>query len=419
MYKRKLTKKQKIMFRKIISNLSFSPALVGQLSFYAKRLRKEETTRRVGLVFVVLALIVQSLVVFQPAESANASNGGDFVSGGLGLGANRSLNNFLVPYDSNSKNIKDVMNYVGITRAEIAAAQFGSWQTAETLSWGFSPRFSAAQGEKIVPITDANGNVVTTVYARPLKLFSDNNTKIYGWVGYSQKVGWFAIMQACGNLVTNSVPPPPAPPVPPTPPTPPPVVVPLVEKIVQSKTAINVTQGSVSATTVTARASDQITYTITAENTGTATSVVKLVENLEDVLEYSSIVDDGGGTYSATTKTLTWPDITLAPGEKQSRTFLVKMLETIPATAQGASDPSSYNCIMTNVFGNDVTIDVDCADTPKVIEQVVNELPTTGPTENMIFAGIVLSIATYFYARTRQVNKEVRLIRRHLNAGTI
>lgn len=53
------------MFRKIVSQLSFSPALVGQLSFYAKRLRKEQATRRLGLVFVAMALVVQSLVVFQ------------------------------------------------------------------------------------------------------------------------------------------------------------------------------------------------------------------------------------------------------------------------------------------------------------------------------------------------------------------
>ena len=54
------------MFRRIFSNLSFSPALVGQLGFYAKRLRREEATRRLGLVFTALALVVQSLAVFSP-----------------------------------------------------------------------------------------------------------------------------------------------------------------------------------------------------------------------------------------------------------------------------------------------------------------------------------------------------------------
>ncbi len=61
------------MFRKLVSNLAFSPALVGQLGFYAKRLRKEEATRRAGLVFVALALVVQSFSVFSPPESATVS----------------------------------------------------------------------------------------------------------------------------------------------------------------------------------------------------------------------------------------------------------------------------------------------------------------------------------------------------------
>jgi hypothetical protein len=97
---------------------------------------------------------------------------------------------------------------------------------------------------------------------------------------------------------------------------------------------------------------------------------------------------------------------------------MVRVLDVIPATAQGASDPTSYDCIMTNVFGNEIETKVNCP-TPKVVEKVVTELPTTGPTENMIFAGVVLSIVTYFYARTRQVKKEVRLIRRSVNTGTI
>jgi hypothetical protein len=204
--------KNKNMFRKIVSNLPFSPALVGQLGFYAKRLRKEEATRRIGLIFVALALVVQSLAVFQPPESANAANPTDMVSGGLGLGANRSLNNFLKPYDANTKHLKDVMNYVGITRAEIAAAQFTSWRAGDKLSWGFGPRFSYAQGERQYSITNASGQKVTTVYSRPMKLANGANAQIWGWVGHSKKVGWFAIMQSCGNLVTDVVPPPPPPP---------------------------------------------------------------------------------------------------------------------------------------------------------------------------------------------------------------
>jgi hypothetical protein len=37
----------------------------------------------------------------------------------------------------------------------------------------------------------------------------------------------------------------------------------------------------------------------------------------------------------------------------------------------------------------------------------------------MIAAGAVLALVVYFYARARQMKKEVRLIRKDLNAGTI
>jgi hypothetical protein len=86
--------------------------------------------------------------------------------------------------------------------------------------------------------------------------------------------------------------------------------------------------------------------------------------------------------------------------------------------AQGVSDTTSYDCTIVNVYGNDVTVKVDCP-APKVVEQTVNQLPHTGPTENMIFAGIVLAVVVYFYARSKQLNKEVRLIRRDFNAGLI
>jgi hypothetical protein len=74
---------------------------------------------------------------------------------------------------------------------------------------------------------------------------------------------------------------------------------------------------------------------------------------------------------------------------------------------------------MSNEFGSDnTTVLVNCP-APKVVEVVVTELPHTGASENMLFAGIVLSVVVYFYARSRQMKKEVRLIRRDLNAGTI
>ena len=154
------------MFKKIVSQLSFSPALVGQLGFYAKRLRKEQTTRRIGLIFVALALVVQSLVVFQAPEPANAANPGDMIPGGLGLGANRSFNNFLGPYDRNERNLKDIYNYFGITREEITATKFTTFRVGDKIGWGFENR----AGATAVGITNGSGAQVTTLYGRPLNI---------------------------------------------------------------------------------------------------------------------------------------------------------------------------------------------------------------------------------------------------------
>lgn len=265
------------MFRKIVSNLPFSPALVGQLGFYAKRLRKEETTRKLSLIFVILALIVQSLIVFQPPESANAAN--------------------------------------------------------------------------------ANG---------------------IAHEGLSQS--------------TNS--------------------------LVKTKTATNISQGFINASLATARAGDQISYTITVENTGISIISSKLEDELADILEYSTLIDNGGGVLDQNTHILSWPDIALGPNDKQTRTFTVKLLETIPATARGESNNTSYDCIITNTFGNTTNIGLACP-APKLIEKISANLPKIGMSGNILFAVIIITVTAFLYARTRQLKKELHLIRSIISTDII
>lgn len=520
------------MFRKIVSNLAFSPALVGQLGFYAKRLRKEEATRRIGLIFTALALVVQSFAVFSPPESANAANPSDFIRGGVS-----SVNEYLKYYDQNANNIKDVFSSLGITRSEIKAAKNGTINSKEVYSWGMTSRFSAAQGERKYTYTKHNGSR-GTVYYRPLDLWDSkpytikHGSTYQAFIGHSDKFGWFALMKNCGNLITKKTPPPAPKPSaacsnlsvdritrtryqfnarasvkngakvksytytvknddgktvltktektsrtsdeytydqdqpgaynvslavatsegkkqgsqcrthftvtkpemcafnpklkknsPDCQPCPGDSLIWIKDEkceaaIVQTKTAKNLTQDHVDATTVLAQSSNRIAYTVTVKNTGLRATDVAMKEQLDDVLEYATLLDDGGATFDKEAKTLSWPEVNLAPGKQQSRVFVVELASTIPSVARGKSNRTSYDCTMTNTFGNTVNIDVDCP-APKQVEQITEQLPHTGPTENMIFAGVVLAVVVYFYARSRQMKKEVRLIRRDLNAGTI
>ena len=186
-----------------------------------------------------------------------------------------------------------------------------------------------------------------------------------------------------------------------------------------TKSAINQTQGNVDATTVKAKASDKIVYTLTIANTGKAPAKVTPVDNVADAVEYAQIIDAGGGVYDKESKTITWPEVTVDPNKTQTRMFTIQLAETIPSMGTGISDMTSYDCRIDNTFGNITSINVDCPPQKQVIEQTVSELPHTGPRENIIFASVVLAVVTYFYARSRQMKKEVRLIRRDVNSGTI
>ncbi|MEO8691180.1 MAG: hypothetical protein ABI397_00170 [Candidatus Saccharimonas sp.] len=556
------------MFRKLVSNLAFSPALVGQIGFYAKRLRKEEVTRRIGLIFTCLALVVQVFTVFAPPEAANAASAQDLVRGGV-----KTMDEYLAHYDSNTNNIKDMFNAIGITRAELKAA--GSHKSTVNsrnvpYSFGMQSQFSAAQGNHRYDFPLARGGT-GTVYYQPLALWDTGANIKRGstydvFVGSSAVAGSFTIMLHCGNL--NLQKPPHAPLCPtgttgvypkctvplkvcPTGTTGvyPKCTVPLkatpvatcqnlsvnkfsdtyqlsgtsaaaggakvtsynyvikrdgnivdtikhatsalsdtasttqsaygdytvmltigssigsdtgpnctstfyitppakcsfnplipngadcqpcpgdttiwikdskcAAQIIYKKSANNISQNNVDATTTTARAGDRITYTLSLENSGNAPDVATPTENLTDVAEYADVVDTGGGTYDAEAKTLSWPAITLAPKSIETRLFTVKVFDDIPSIGQGTSDKMSYDCKINNTFGNTVSINIDCPVQKQVIEQTVAELPHTGPRENIIYASAALSIITYFYLRSRQVKKEIRLIRRDFNAGTI
>lgn len=552
------------MFRKLVSNLPFSPALVGQLGFYARRLRKEEVTRRLGVVLTVFALIAQSFAVFIPPTPANAANDSDLIRGGV-----KSVTELMEHHSKNTNNIRDLFDSLGITRTEISKMTTKTVTSNDGLyTWGLTPHYSYAQGERTYT---AGGR---TFYHRSLKLWDRaHNVPVStytAFVGHSAKMGWFGINKNCANLLLKTQPVTPAAPVKVTVCRPGVGVISIQESekkstdlpansiecvpksavcryinvnkidrtrmtvtaypatqgnvkitsyvftvrkgsasgpvvasqtlssgaaaatsqqftlneaatyyvstvinttvgatavsndcvktftvappekcetnpslpkndpeckpcpgnpslwykspecnevIVESKAASNITQGK-DATAVTATAGDRIEYKLTISNPGKVPAQAEFKEDLKDVLEYASLQEMGGGTFDAEAKTLTWPKITLAAGESQTRTFVVTLPQQIPTVSQGVSNPTSYDCVMSNTFGNNVEIKVQC-DAPKIVEQTVKTLPSTGPGENILFGGVLLAVVSFFWTRSRQLGKEVRLVRKEFSAGAI
>ncbi|PID33212.1 hypothetical protein CR969_01950 [Candidatus Saccharibacteria bacterium] len=559
------------MFKRIVSRLPFSPSLIKELGSYAKNLRKEEALRRTGLILTAIALIIQSLIVLVPPESANAANRSDLVRGGI-----HSKRQLLAAWDKNSQGFRDIMKYAGITRKNLADTKFGrnveihsrnKGKDSGWRNWGRVARFGLKRGE----VAHKVGSM--TLYSRPLSNHDGPRTSRGSGSWYRVFLGKksngepFAITKNCGNLLLRKDPTPPKmtvcrlsdkrypvvinqsqfnpkkysknpadckpkpsplalcsslqvkklsrtkvefrakasatngaaisgyhfvvkdssgkevdrkivkttskdavaqydsklegsfkvvvivktsagdktsksceanftiEPVKPCPLNPSlPINHPdcqpcpgdptiwvkdekCAAKIIRKKSAKNLTAGK-DATKVKAKASDRLEYTLTVKNEGKAPADFVVSDEISDVLEYSKVYDYGGGTLNEQTKTISWPKIKLAPGEQQTRIYVVRMASKISPMAQGASDSTSFNCKMTNIFGNTLDVNVDCP-VVKNVERVVEELPRTGPTENMIFGGIMAAVVTFFYLRSRQLNKEVRLIRKDVTAGTI
>ena len=71
------------MFRKLVSNLPFNPSLIGELSFYYRRMRREERLRQIGMIFIVLSFVIQSFAFFAPPEPTLAYSDNDIIKGGF------------------------------------------------------------------------------------------------------------------------------------------------------------------------------------------------------------------------------------------------------------------------------------------------------------------------------------------------
>ena len=188
--------------------------------------------------------------------------------------------------------------------------------------------------------------------------------------------------------------------------------------IEKSVKAVNSTKHFIDAASTKASASDQISYTLNISNTNKTPVTTAIDEPLADILEYGVIIDKGGGNFDEKTKTISWNNISINPNNEQSRTFIVKILDTIPSTARGNSNADSFDCEIKNNYGNSINIQIDCP-FAKTIENTISQLPIVNSWVNIVLDSALIITALILYTSTRQLKKEIRLIRKDINAGTI
>ena len=194
------------MFPQIVSHLSITPQAVNQLVFYGRRLAKEDVTRKLSMVFALLLVVLQIAVIAAPPSPANAADPNDIIHGGF---AKKSV--LLADYDSQTNqgaNLRALLHYFGIERSDIANpdTKEGDINSSDhsLLSLGRTPH---------------SGDVKTihccgdTFYLRPLYVWDTTPYTIKYGSTYRALIGrraidggYFALMNACGNIVVRNVP---------------------------------------------------------------------------------------------------------------------------------------------------------------------------------------------------------------------
>lgn len=106
------------MFKKLVSEAPLNPNIISQIRFYSARLHQEESLRRLGLIFTVLAISVQMLAVFVPAKQTNAASMNNLIYGA----SNKQMvvDALKTGKDSKGRNdIKEIFAYYGITLSDV------------------------------------------------------------------------------------------------------------------------------------------------------------------------------------------------------------------------------------------------------------------------------------------------------------
>lgn len=185
------------MFRKLVSNLPFSPSLINQLSFYSVRLKKEQFTRKLGLIFTALAIVVQTLTFLVPAQATLAASGNDIIYNGNG----KTKSGIIQAYNNNRDqlgrgDIQAIFNHYGINQAALNDSRVVTIRSTVANNYWSIGRAPRGGQEVAVQI---NGG--PRIYSRTLHGWAVNKNWSALEVRTGQGVRW--ILLECGNIVTS------------------------------------------------------------------------------------------------------------------------------------------------------------------------------------------------------------------------
>lgn len=192
----------------------------------------------------------------------------------------------------------------------------------------------------------------------------------------------------------------------------------------RSKLAQNITQNlSTDQTLITkANGGDVIEYSVKVRNSYSYDRLNYTISDyIGDILDYatldSAFLKAQGGTYRESTKTVRWEGQTVKANSEMTKKFRVTIKNPVPSTNQPSAITTAYDCVISNKYGNELSIPINCPIVKNIVEPTATTLPQTGPGTSLLIGFAITSIVAYFFARSRLLGKELELIRSEYSSG--
>jgi uncharacterized repeat protein (TIGR01451 family) len=295
------------MFKKLLSNLPYNPSLIGQVSFYAKRLHSEERVRRLGFMFVALAFVVQMFAFVSQPEPTLAESGNDILRGGF-----TTRGEAVQKCRDNHQDFAEILQYYELDCSIVSGAS-----TVSLKSTAYNKQLDSLgripQGDSIYrPITGVTNPTdeytvqipgAGSLYMRNLWAWDSYSYSTHKALKMTNKSGQTVfLLYSCGNIVT-------------------------IGKI---QTNVTINKKLVRPSDATVQPDENVTYRLNVKNTGKYKAYdVRITDRLNPNLVPVAISD--GGTKERKTDPrdgerkyyITWHIKSLDPGQSVSRKFVI------------------------------------------------------------------------------------------------
>lgn len=385
------------MFQKLVTNLSSSPSLIGEVALYAKKLKKEINLRLIGIFVSIIAFAVQLIITIYPPEPSVTAHASNLIYGGI-----TSQTDLIQRYRNNESALKQMFSTLSINEDTLSQLTYSAHiPSTDTYHYRIARKpFPAGEDIKHSAISyQPTVAMHDSIFTTTITGLDSAEPALYG---SNQTLGQFAILLRSGDIVAERTPK---------------SAQQLFPHGIDIKTTVrNDTLGEPAKSPV--KANTRLIYTIVAKNTTNKPLSFPITDYLTDITEYADIIHSDTGVIDDKKSTITWPSSTLAPGEKIQHSFTVRVKPQIPTTAYSTANPHSYDCKINNSIGMHTPLSIQCP-TIKLVELTTKKLPYIPNYALLIGMLLFLYGTIYYHAQAKQRAEEIRLLRHDVNKGAL